>query len=636
MSRRSGQQLPGPERDAVELDGGNVVRREPGFGLEHLRDAGRAVGLGPRQAEGIRLRGHDAVVGGHHESCRRVERKREVLERDHPGPVVRARAGDREQSVRSRPHGNRSGGGVADVALDVGVDEVLRRRPQEPRALEELGPVARGGDGEERLRGAIARVEARPGKRHGGPETAGPRQHVGDQGSVHGVAHRDDGVGLASHADRLAALPEPLPLPAVAVAGRIVRVQLFDEEVLHVRLERRQAPGDSVVVADDHARKARQRGSGRAKAGRVERGEIPDRRRAQAEVRIVGEDRPAARRARARNDPGVAAPILAGGQAEAGERVEGARQLDPGGRREAGGGTAGHRRRRGGPRLPALQDRGPRAGEREKLRRPLGPDRLDEPRPADLVARVAREVPGHHPSPHEAVDRRPGLRRDRQEPELDGAGRIRDEKRVDSRAVGLDQAPRLRGEAGPGGLGGAAEPDRAQQPVRRNERLPQDLGQAPRSDPPLELHLPEPVPRVRVPEAEHHVGDRLRPDRGHAARIRFDADGRGVARDVDRSAHPGKRPPDQPAGIERRGRERRREDEKRLFQGASRASSRSWTRDSVSWAASAPSEAQEHVPLGVPDVALRAEEGVGGRRPRRAPSTTRGTRRRPRWRGRRR
>ena len=86
-------------------------------------------------------------------------------------------------------------------------------------------------------------------------------------------------------------------------SARHRRVDVFDEEVLDVGLERGQPPGDPVVVPDQHGGNAGQRRAGRPQAGSVEGGEIPDGRRSQPEMRIVGEDRFAARRSGSRRGP---------------------------------------------------------------------------------------------------------------------------------------------------------------------------------------------------------------------------------------------------------------------------------------------------------------------------------------------
>ncbi len=340
-------------------------------------------------------------------------------------------------------------------------------------------------------------------------------------------------------------------------------------------------------------------------------------------MRVVGEDRLSARRARARDDPGVAAEVLAGRRGRERPRNRTRRRARPTEPRTRGRGPPALLRPRGAAtRLrTGSSARSRRTGS--SSRRPPGPDG-----PTNRARRISsRALPARSQAiifPHTRLSTGvQGSGDDAKDPELDRSSGIGGQEGVDAGGVRLEGRPRGGGERGPMSLGRAPEADRAEEPVRLDEPGPQDLRQPSRADATLELHLPEPVPRVRVAEAVHRVGDRLRPDRGHAARIRLDPDGRGVAGDTHLPARAGKRPPDQPAGIERRGRDERRKDEKSLPQGVSCASSRSCTRESVSCAVRAPDEAQEHVPLRVPDVALRPEKRHPRPRPRPGPSTTR-------------
>src|SRR6185295_8833858 len=91
-------------------------------------------------------------------------------------------------------------------------------------------------------------------------------------------------------------------------------------------------------------------------------------------------------------------------------------------------------------------------------------------------------------------------------------------------------------EALPRRLRGAPEADRPEEAVRVDDSGPQDLRQPSGSDPPLVLHLPEPVAGVRVTEAEERVGRAPRPDRRNAVRIGFDRHRRGEPGDLHGAA----------------------------------------------------------------------------------------------------
>ena len=64
---------------------------------------------------------------------------------------------------------------------------------------------------------------------------------------------------------------------------------------------------------------------------------------------------------------------------------------------------------------------------------------------------------------------------------------------------------RPRRRRGPRRSRGAAEADRAQEPILRHGRLAEDLRQPAEADAPLELHLPQPILRVDVAQAEQRI-----------------------------------------------------------------------------------------------------------------------------------
>ena len=77
--------------------------------------------------------------------------------------------------------------------------------------------------------------------------------------------------------------------------------------------------------------------------------------------------------------------------------------------------------------------------------------------------------------------------------------------RVDPVHVGVEPAMRVRGEVGQGGLRPAVKTERPQQPVGAEGGRAQHLGEAPRPDPPVHLHLPQPVLGMDVAEGEEGI-----------------------------------------------------------------------------------------------------------------------------------
>ncbi len=323
-------------------------------------------------------------------------------------------------------------------------------------------------------------------------------------------ARRERYGRLASHADRLQARLEGLPFSAKPIAGSVLRVDLLEVEVLDVRLDTGQAPADASVVADDDARQARQRGSGDREAGRLEARDVPERRRPESQVGIVGEQRLSADGAAAADDPGVAAELFAG-QVEVGQSVEGLSQAFPGdisfsspglGVRDCQGGCGLLVRA-----LPLFVEKDRRRERHlgEHLGGSLGADLREVTRPADLVPCVLAQVPGHHLSPDEAVDRRERLGLRAQDPQLRRSRPVGREAGIGAASVGFECLLSRARERRPDGLRGAAESYCSQEAVSRQERRAEHLGERSRTDASLKLHLPQPVARMDVALSEEGV-----------------------------------------------------------------------------------------------------------------------------------
>ena len=138
---------------------------------------------------------------------------------------------------------------------------------------------------------------------------AGPARFEG----FGGTAGHDDLLCLHFHVN-----PGAIHLVLVGVGG----IDLLDDEVLRVGRQVGDAPGDVVVVSDDHTRCARE-----GEPGHVERAAVrgthtvqghlePDRRHLDGQVRVVGEDRRTGLGLRTRHHPVVRADL---GTGDAGE-----------------------------------------------------------------------------------------------------------------------------------------------------------------------------------------------------------------------------------------------------------------------------------------------------------------------------
>ena len=231
---------------------------------------------------------------------------------------------DGEES-RVAAEGDAADGVVADVALVVGVDDVRGGPAEGGEGFEEGGPVGGGVDVEERGRDVGGVVDG-PAEGDGsllGGEDGG--DDGGDDVAVPGGGDVEDDVFAVADVDDFFLMEECLP---VAVGGLVVTAggggaDVLDGDVLDVRAEVGEAPGDVIVVADDDEGDAGERDAGYVEVGAVgvgglEVGLVPDAGDAVGEVHVVGEERLAGGGVGAGDGPVVAAgdAVAAGDGAE--------------------------------------------------------------------------------------------------------------------------------------------------------------------------------------------------------------------------------------------------------------------------------------------------------------------------------
>ncbi len=206
--------------EVVELESGHLVDRQVALGLELLADPLRAVAVVPVVGEevGVRRVGH-RLVRGDHEPLVGVEHRRQRVERhERLAPVVLRQPPRRRQPavVAGLPDRDLPRRLVADVALGVGVDEVLRRHREVGGSGPELVPVRGPVELQDRVGGG-GRLERGPLQRHGEPVArVGTGRRLGvradgaqltrDVGEQRAVLRGPDGqveVVAAEHLDRL-------------------------------------------------------------------------------------------------------------------------------------------------------------------------------------------------------------------------------------------------------------------------------------------------------------------------------------------------------------------------------------------------------------------------------------------------
>ena len=263
--------------------------------------------------------GRHALIAGDDVAGGRVASLRHGLERDAALPFVLAvPAGHRGPGIGHGTDGNAPAVAVAELAVHVGVDEVVDRLRPGPQRF--LGLVRRArpqqvvqrvGPRRAAVGAGMAEGEAVSGVRVAGDDRAvAGRHHV--QGFRPGAAWLQNLVGDLGGT--------PIVLPGVFQRA-VTAAKAFDEEVLVVRVAVCHAPGDVIVVAE--VRRARNAGQGVAADAERRTGHvhlIVDVRRIEGAVRIPRQQRQAGGRAIAGNDPGVAArvhlaqPVAGGGR----------------------------------------------------------------------------------------------------------------------------------------------------------------------------------------------------------------------------------------------------------------------------------------------------------------------------------
>ena len=288
----------GLEREHV--GGGKAVLGGESFVDEDLPDALVAVGRGPVERDGVGIVvGGDAGVGCGENAVGRVEGLGKLVEGNVAGPLLRGveRVGgdgtDGGGLGEAAANGNSADGVIADVALVIGKDHVLRRAAPVEEGCVKAGPVRGGVDGEERG-SDVGRIVDGPVERE---RTFFRRVDAGDDGrdqiAVLGSGDVEEDVFVAFDVDDLQSMEEGLPGAGggLVLGGGTGAAGVLDCDVLHGGAEVGEAPGNVCVVADDDEGGSRKRDAGDmefAGGGRsFQVGLVPDAGDAVVEMHIV-------------------------------------------------------------------------------------------------------------------------------------------------------------------------------------------------------------------------------------------------------------------------------------------------------------------------------------------------------------
>src|SRR5699024_485462 len=233
-------------------------------------------------------------------------------------------------SVTLTTYRHETGGLVADVALVVRIDQVLRGHLEQARGMTEVVPVTGAVQGEDGI-GGPARLKGGPtqGHRVGGVVALGgvlsdlaqvlPGLCVRQDRDV--VGGTDGDVHVVATGDRDGVLDD-LQGTLLTVHHVVFALYLFQVEVHDIRVEVGEPPRDGLVLADDHAgqpgeaESADVEGAFLGQFGAVQAHLVPGGGHGGTQVGVVGQQGCAGVGVLTRDHPGVGTQICAAGGAE--------------------------------------------------------------------------------------------------------------------------------------------------------------------------------------------------------------------------------------------------------------------------------------------------------------------------------
>ena len=481
----------------------------------------------------------DLGVGCHHLAARGIEDRRQPFDGGGANPILLARpSSGRCAAVAAAAQGHAARHRVADVPVNIGVHEVLRRRREATHTGQELGPVRCAIEGLEPTGGLAPRF---PAQGHGpwgdAALEAGQvrwRLPLGFGVEQRAVTRAEVLVGrwarLATHANLHRRRAERKPLPTEQVLPPR-HVHVLDVEILHVDAGIGQPPRHPRVVADDDKRRRRQGDATDVEPAGHDVHFVPDRRHLDGQVRVVGQQWPARGAARRGHDPAVAAPGTSA-DVEPGQTGRQRRLLDSGGDNLCAGvivasrtsGVRPGRRTRSAARDDGRSAVWPLAHQAAGFR---GANGRRQPSADQLTPTVLGKAPRHQAGYRERVDRRPGFRRDPEGKKFRWASPAAHlgDGGIHAAAVLLESVAHQRRRCLPFLAGRTAQPQADEPLVHANRRRAEHFGEPAAGGAAVELHLPEPFATVQKPHGEPGVIGVTRVNVGHAVSVEEDLDG---------------------------------------------------------------------------------------------------------------
>jgi hypothetical protein len=286
--------------ESEHIGWGEFVFGGDGFVGEDLPDTLIAVGGAPVESDGIGVVvGRDTVVGGGEDAVGRVDGLGEAVVGNGADPLLRSiesvggNGADGVGSHDAAAEGDVADGVVADVALVVGIDEVLCGATEGGEGGDEAGAVGGGVDGEER-RTDVGGIVDGPAE---GERALFCGEDAGDDRSDDGAVLRSRDVEgyvfAAFDVDDLVIVKERAPGAVLrcVLGGRAGAADVLDVDVLDGGAEVGESPGDVCVMADDDEGDSGKRDAGDVEVARRSGGFevclVPDSGDAVSEVHVV-------------------------------------------------------------------------------------------------------------------------------------------------------------------------------------------------------------------------------------------------------------------------------------------------------------------------------------------------------------
>ena len=244
---------------------------------------------------------HRLVVGIAQKAAHRVHKARVAVIGQHPGPAVGplpSRGGHPSLGAVAGVAGGHGADQLQRDAVFIGQHQVLRRRHKQPPGLDRLGHRGRSHQPHRRRHRGVLPRKRRPFQRRHMARWRDRSQIImaaGQHRAAFGPALNDGHRRFILDGQNGAAGDEGLWPRRRQVFFRVVGVHLLDHHILIVQVRGGQPPAQLFRPSGQHHRHPRNRAANHPARRQLQPRQIPDRRRGQPQMRVIGQ-KAAARR----------------------------------------------------------------------------------------------------------------------------------------------------------------------------------------------------------------------------------------------------------------------------------------------------------------------------------------------------